>query len=64
VGNFTKIAQRVPVRISVDRRETLAGALRPGLSVEVRVDVRGRTGASFAEAGLPASQYARTGQSR
>lgn len=64
VGNFTKIAQRVPVRISVDRREILAGALRPGLSVEVRVDVRGRTGASFAEAGLPAAQYARTGQSR
>jgi membrane fusion protein (multidrug efflux system) len=64
VGNFTKIAQRVPVRISIDRRETLAGALRPGLSVEVRVDVRGRTGASFAEAGLPAAQYARTGQSR
>lgn len=50
VGNFTKIAQRLPVRISVDRKDPLAGALRPGLSVEVRVDVRDDTGTSFAEA--------------
>lgn len=64
VGNFTKIAQRVPVRIAVDRRETLAGALRPGLSVEVKVDVRDRAGMSFAEAGQAPAQYARTGQSR
>ncbi len=64
VGNFTKIAQRVPVRIAVDRRETLAGALRPGLSVEVKVDVRGRTGLSFADSGQATEQYARTGETR
>lgn len=64
VGNFTKIAQRVPVRIAVDRRETLSGALRPGLSVEVKVDVRGGGGASFAETGQAPARYARTGQSR
>ncbi len=52
VGNFTKIAQRVPVRIVVDKDQPLAGALRPGLSLEVRVDVRVRTGATFAESGM------------
>ena len=64
VGNFTKIAQRIPVRIAVDRRTPLAGALRPGLSVEVRVDIRDRTGPSFAEAGSPATSYVRHGESR
>ncbi len=37
-GNFTKVAQRVGVRISVDADQPLAGALAPGMSVEVRVD--------------------------
>ena len=48
-GNFTKITQRVPVRIRVDRRDG-AAALRPGLSVEVKVDLKSQGGASFAEA--------------
>ncbi len=38
-GNFTKIVQRVPVRISVDRGP-LAGLLRPGMSVEPTIDTR------------------------
>lgn len=63
VGNFTKIAQRLPVRIAVDARSPLVGALRPGLSVEVKVDVTADTGPSFAEA-TPAAQLARTGASR
>ena len=63
VGNFTKIAQRLPVKIVVDPNSPLAGALRPGLSVEVKVDVTADTGPSFAEA-LPAAQLARTGVSR
>ena len=50
VGNFTKIAQRLPVKIAVDPTSPLAGALRPGLSVEVSVDVRQTTGLSFAQA--------------
>jgi membrane fusion protein (multidrug efflux system) len=58
VGNFTKIAQRLPVKIAVDRASPLAGALRPGLSVEVKVDVTARTGPSFAEAGAAGHQYA------
>jgi membrane fusion protein (multidrug efflux system) len=64
VGNFTKIAQRIPVRIAIARDAPLAGGLRPGLSVEVKVDVRDQSGASFAESGLPATQLARRGESR
>ena len=64
VGNFTKIAQRIPVRIAVVEGEPLASALRPGLSVEIKVDVRSRTGQSFAESGQAPARYARTGESR
>jgi membrane fusion protein (multidrug efflux system) len=63
VGNFTKIAQRLPVKIVVDPKSPLAGALRPGLSVEVKVDVTADTGPSFAEA-TPSAEYARRGVAR
>jgi len=36
-GNFTKIVQRVPVRIELDSEGAVLGVLRPGLSVTVRV---------------------------
>jgi membrane fusion protein, multidrug efflux system len=39
-GNFTKIVQRVPVRIAVDPEALRLGLLRPGLSVVVDVDTR------------------------
>jgi len=39
-GNFTKVVQRIPVRIRVDHDNPLAGQLRPGLSVVVKVDTR------------------------
>jgi membrane fusion protein (multidrug efflux system) len=42
-GNFTKIVQRIPVRISLDG-DALAGLLRPGMSVEPVIDTR--TGSS------------------
>ena len=58
VGNFTKIAQRVPVRIVVDKGQAVSGALRPGLSLEVKVDVRVKSGASFAESGVAPSRVA------
>jgi membrane fusion protein, multidrug efflux system len=35
-GNFTKIVQRVPVRIALD--DARLGELRPGLSTTVSVD--------------------------
>jgi membrane fusion protein (multidrug efflux system) len=34
-GNFTKIVQRIPVRIALDPQVVAEGWLRPGLSVEV-----------------------------
>ncbi|MDM0112326.1 HlyD family secretion protein [Variovorax sp. J22R133] len=37
-GNFTKIPQRLPVRIAVDMSDTLAARLRPGMSVFASVD--------------------------
>jgi len=39
-GNFTKIVQRVPVRIVVDDSDGTLGLLRPGLSTTVSVDTR------------------------
>jgi membrane fusion protein (multidrug efflux system) len=40
-GNFTKIVQRVPVRVLLDEADARLGLLRPGLSVLAEVDVRG-----------------------
>jgi membrane fusion protein (multidrug efflux system) len=40
-GNFTKIVQRVPVRIRLDGEAAILGKLRPGLSVTAEVDQRG-----------------------
>ncbi|WP_273826198.1 HlyD family secretion protein [Pseudomonas asplenii] len=39
-GNFTKIVQRVPVRIRLDGSDADFGALRPGLSVQTEVNTR------------------------
>ncbi|WP_225206104.1 HlyD family secretion protein [Novosphingobium huizhouense] len=37
-GNFVKVAQRIAVRIRLDPGQPLARRLRPGMSVEARVD--------------------------
>ncbi len=39
-GNFTKIVQRVPVRIALDKESTGKHVLRPGMSVVVSIDPR------------------------
>ena len=39
-GNFTKIVQRVAVRIALDHEADALGQLRPGLSVTAKVDTR------------------------
>ncbi|MDO9712798.1 HlyD family secretion protein [Paracraurococcus lichenis] len=45
-GNFTKIVQRVPVRVALDAEAAARLALlRPGLSVEAEVDTRDDPGA-------------------
>ena len=38
-GNFTKIVQRIPVKIVLDQ-DSLAGLLRPGMSVEPTIDTK------------------------
>jgi membrane fusion protein (multidrug efflux system) len=40
-GNFTKIVQRVPVKILLNLNNDLIGKLRPGMSVEPSIDTRG-----------------------
>jgi membrane fusion protein, multidrug efflux system len=42
-GNFTKIVQRVPVKITIDHGQAIASALSVGLSVEAEVTL-GRSG--------------------
>jgi membrane fusion protein, multidrug efflux system len=37
-GNFTKIVQRIPVKIVIDKNDPLLGTLRPGMSVEPTID--------------------------
>jgi len=49
-GNFTKIVQRIPVKIAIEPSDALAGRLRAGMSVEPVIDTR-----TFAEAGTPAT---------
>jgi membrane fusion protein, multidrug efflux system len=39
-GNFTKVVQRIPVKITLDRRSPLAVVLRPGMSVYPSIDTR------------------------
>jgi len=39
-GNFTKIVQRIPVKIAIDRNDPLLGMLRPGMSVEPTIDTK------------------------
>lgn len=40
-GNFTKVAQRIAVRIRIDPGQRLAARLRPGMSVQASVDTAG-----------------------
>jgi membrane fusion protein (multidrug efflux system) len=54
-GNFTKIVQRIPVKIVLDPGQALAGALRPGMSVEPEIDTNPAT---LTAAGHPAAQFA------
>ncbi|HEY4253124.1 MAG TPA: HlyD family secretion protein [Roseomonas sp.] len=39
-GNFTKVVQRIPVRITLDAGSPLAVVLRPGMSVNPTIDTR------------------------
>ena len=39
-GNFTKVSQRIPVRISLDQEQTKGALLSPGVSADIRIRVR------------------------
>ena len=42
-GNFTKVVQRLPVKIALDPGHALQGKLRPGFSVVVTIHASGRS---------------------
>ena len=45
-GNFTKVVQRIPVKITLDRSSPLSIVLRPGMSVVPSIDTRQEAGAA------------------
>ncbi len=53
-GNFTKVVQRVPVKIVLDHNPSLGALVRPGMSVEATVD----TGGAAAQSGGAATSEA------
>jgi membrane fusion protein (multidrug efflux system) len=59
-GNFTKIVQRIPVKIALDRADPLAGKVRPGMSVVATIDTRPRDVADAATGALAAGGPAKS----
>lgn len=55
-GNWIKVVQRVPVRVSLDNREVAEHPLRVGLSMEARVDVSDASGRMLADASHPSGR--------
>ncbi|WMD20847.1 HlyD family secretion protein [Achromobacter seleniivolatilans] len=49
-GNFTKVVQRIAVRIALDPTQEQIVALRPGMSVQARILVKGEPVAPYAAA--------------
>ncbi|GAB1385440.1 HlyD family efflux transporter periplasmic adaptor subunit [Melaminivora sp.] len=49
-GNWIKVVQRVPVRITLDAAQLNEHPLRVGLSMDVQVDTHDRSGSTLAEA--------------
>lgn len=49
-GNYTKVVQRVPVRIDLTDPAAASSALRPGMSVNVAIDIRDAGDAQGAKA--------------
>jgi membrane fusion protein (multidrug efflux system) len=43
-GNFTKVVQRVPVKVALDANPALGALVRPGMSVEVEIDTGSNRG--------------------
>jgi multidrug resistance efflux pump len=62
-GNFTKIVQRILVKIAIDKNDLLLGILRAGMSVEPTIDTKPGATSAVRPGGSPAGQLAKlTGQ--
>uniref|UniRef100_A0A0S4TQY0 EmrKY-TolC multidrug resistance efflux pump, membrane fusion protein component n=1 Tax=Ralstonia solanacearum TaxID=305 RepID=A0A0S4TQY0_RALSL len=65
-GNWIKVVQRLPVRVSLDPKELKDHPLRVGLSMEARVDIHDEGGQSLASTPatppLQTSVYDQAGQ--
>lgn len=59
-GNWIKIVQRVPVRISLDPNELIEHPLRIGLSMRVDIDIHSQKGRNIAEVSSYEPTYATT----
>jgi membrane fusion protein (multidrug efflux system) len=47
-GNFTKVVQRVPVKIALDQNPAFGALVRPGMSVKVTIDTEGASNGTSA----------------
>jgi len=58
-GNFIRIVQRIPVRISIDAEDLKRRPLRPGLSVVASIDIRAAAAKGVNDSGVKtaASEY-------
>jgi len=56
-GNWIKIVQRVPVRISLDAHDLTSHPLRLGLSMKVSIDTHDRSGDTLAHAPATGGRY-------
>jgi membrane fusion protein (multidrug efflux system) len=45
-GNFTKVVQRIPLRIEFDKGQPLIDSLLPGMSAVTRIDTEGAIASS------------------
>jgi membrane fusion protein (multidrug efflux system) len=54
-GNFTKVVQRIPVKIVLDAGNPLAGSLRPGMSVNPTIQTKADTATASAQRTLVAA---------
>jgi membrane fusion protein (multidrug efflux system) len=57
-GNWIKVVQRVPVRISLDPKELAAHPLRVGLSATVNIDISQKSGGALGAFAPPPAHYA------
>jgi membrane fusion protein, multidrug efflux system len=54
-GNFTKVVQRVPVKIALDSDPALGALVRPGMSVEATIDTGSAPATDVSDRAAPAA---------